>query len=130
MKNTPVFLTDKDRLIVLEAICGTPNTVLPDSCRPFEILEPGCSDGTSEKHLPVIETDGCHVTVKAGTAAHPMSDEHSILWICLQTKAGVTMRVCLTPDCEPVAHFTLEKGDAPLAAYVYCNLHGFWKTEV
>ncbi len=129
MNKDPVFLTDKDRLIVLEAICGTPNTALPDSCRPFDILEPGSAGSASEKHLPVIKTDGCHVTVKVGETSHPMTDEHSISWICLQTKAGVTMRVAFGPDCEPVAHFTLEKGDAPLAAYAYCNLHGFWKTE-
>lgn len=129
MNQEPVFLTDKDHSIVLEAICGTPNTALPDSCRPFEVLEAHHKDGASEKHLPVIETDGRHVTVKVGHMFHPMTEEHSIDWICLVTKAGVTMRVCLTPDCQPEAHFTLEKGDAPLAAYAFCSLHGFWKAE-
>ncbi|MFR6332489.1 MAG: desulfoferrodoxin family protein [Eisenbergiella sp.] len=45
-------------------------------------------------------------------------------------KAGCTMRVCLDASCEPVAHFTLEDGDSVKAAYAYCNLHGFWKTEI
>ena len=44
-------------------------------------------------------------------------------------EAGCIMRVPLTPDCEPVASFTLEEGDAPAAAYAYCNLHGLWKNQ-
>lgn len=129
MKKEPLFLTDKDRIMILEAIEGTPNAALPDSCKPFVIMEPNTSDGAAQKHLPLIEQNGCHITIKVGADFHPMSDEHSIAWICLYTKAGCTMRVCLSPDCEPVAHFTLEEGDAPAAAYAYCNLHGFWKTE-
>lgn len=69
------------------------------------------------------------MTVKVGSIFHPMSEEHNIGWVCLQTKAGVTMRVPLDSACEPVAHFTLEDGDTPKAAYAWCNLHGFWKTE-
>lgn len=129
MNRQPVFLTDKDRNVVLEAITGVPNAALPDSCKPFEVMEPNTSEGASEKHLPVIETDGTHVTVKVGTVFHPMSEEHSIGWVCLVTRAGVTMRVPLDSSCEPVAHFTLEEGDSPKAAYAWCNLHGFWKTE-
>lgn len=129
MCKEPIFLTDKDRIVVMEAIMGTPNTVLPDSCRPFDILEANHSEGAAEKHLPVIETKGNHVTVKVGSIFHPMSSEHSIDWICLYTTAGTSMRVCLSCDCEPEAHFTLEQGDSPKAAYAYCNLHGFWKTE-
>lgn len=130
MNCEPVFLTDKKCHVILEAITGVPNAALPDSLRPFEVLEPNTSEGASEKHLPVIETDGVHVTVKVGSIFHPMTEEHSIGWVCLVTKAGVTMRVPLNRDCDPVAHFTLEDGDSPKAAYAYCNLHGFWKTEV
>ncbi len=129
MNQSPLFLTDKDRIVILEAICGAPNAVLPDCIKPFQVLEPNTSEGASEKHLPVIETNGSHVTVNVGSVFHPMSEEHNISWICLVTEAGCTMRVPLDADCEPVAHFTLEKGDKPKAAYAYCNLHGFWKTE-
>jgi superoxide reductase len=129
MKNEPVFLTDQNHNIILEAILGTPNAAIPDSLKPFDILEPNTSDGATEKHAPVIETDGNHVTVKVGSVFHPMSEEHSITWVSLYTTAGSLMRVNLGTDCEPVAHFTLEEGDSPKAAYAYCNLHGFWKTE-
>lgn len=53
---------------------------------------------------------GLRVTVKVGNIFHPMDQEHSIGWVCLVTKAGCIMRVPLTPDCEPVASFTLEEG--------------------
>jgi len=129
MKNEPVFLTDQNHNIILEAILGTPNAAIPDSLKPFDILEPNISDGAAEKHAPVIETDGNHVTVKVGSVFHPMSEEHSITWVSLYTTAGCLMRVNLGSDCEPVARFTLEEGDSPKAAYAYCNLHGFWKTE-
>ena len=125
----PTFLTDKNHIIVLEAIIGAANAAIPDSLEPFEVLVPNTSDGAAEKHLPIIETNGSHVTVKVGSNSHPMSEEHSISFVCLLTQAGEVMRGYLSPDCEPVAHFTVEKGDAPAAAYAYCNLHGFWKTE-
>ena len=31
---------------------------------------------------------------------------------------------------EPVADFAVAEGDAPVAAYEYCNLHGLWKAEI
>lgn len=130
MKQEPVFLTDKNHNIILETILGVPNAIIPDNLKPFEILEPNTSDASKEKHVPVIETDGTHITVKVGSVSHPMTEEHQIAWIGLQTTAGYLMRVGLMPDCEPIARFTLEAGDLPKAAYAYCNLHGFWKTEV
>ena len=99
-------------------------------CGTYEKLHANTSDGAVEKHLPVVEIDGKHITVKVGSIFHPMTEEHSIGWVCLVTKAGCTMRVCLNSDCEPVAHFTLEQGDSPVAAYAYCNLHGLWKTNI
>ena len=130
MNKEPVFLSFKNHTVVLEALTGVPNAAVPDSCKPFEILTANTSEGAAEKHLPVVEINGKHVTVKVGSIFHPMTEEHSIGWVCLVTKAGCTMRVCLSPSCEPVAHFTVEKGDSPRAAYAYCNLHGLWKTEI
>lgn len=129
MYKEPVFLTDHNRIIVLEALVSAPNAAMPDSLEPFDILVPNTSEGASEKHLPIIQSNGLHVTVHVGSISHPMTGEHSITFVCLLTKAGALMRIYLDPDCEPTAHFTLEKGDAPAAAYAYCNLHGFWKTE-
>ena len=65
MKNEPVFLTDKNHNIVLEALSPAPNAALPDSCKPFEILDPAATEGAAEKHLPVVEQDGLHVDRKS-----------------------------------------------------------------
>ena len=33
-------------------------------------------------------------------------------------------------DRDPVAKFALSEGDAPEAAYAWCNLHGLWKADI
>ena len=134
MKQEPVFLTDKNRTVILEALEGAAAAALPDCFRPFETLSPNTSEGPAsgagEKHLPVVETEGRRVTVKVGSIFHPMTAEHSIGWVSLSTQNGRTYRAQMAPGQEPVVHFTLEEGDAPKAAYAWCNLHGFWKASV
>ena len=133
MKTEPVFLTDKNRTVLLEALEGAADAALPDCCRPFEPLSPNTAESTAaagEKHLPVVETNGQKVTVKVGSIFHPMTEEHNIGWVSLSTKNGRTYRAQMAPGQEPSVHFTLEEGDAPQAAYAFCNLHGFWKTTV
>ncbi len=92
-------------------------------------LIPNTSDGAGEKHVPVVEVNGNIVTVKVGAVEHPMLDAHYIQWIALETKQGMQRKV-LSPGEAPVAVFALAEGDAAVAAYEYCNLHGFWKAEV
>jgi len=103
----------------------------PTKCcgEPMEELIPGTTDGAHEKHVPVIETNGRDVTVKVGSVAHPMLEEHQIMWIALETKEGA-QRKSLKPSEEPKASFALAPGDEVVAAYEYCNLHGLWKAEV
>lgn len=103
----------------------------PTKCcgEPMEEMIPGTSDGAHEKHVPVIETNGRDITVKVGAAAHPMLEEHQIMWIALETQQGA-QRKTLKPGEEPKAVFALAPGDRVVAAYEYCNLHGLWKAEV
>ncbi|MBQ8599773.1 MAG: desulfoferrodoxin [Clostridia bacterium] len=91
-------------------------------------LDPGTTDGAVEKHLPVVTADGNTVRVEVGAVAHPMTKEHSIEWIYLQTTKGGQRKV-LNPEETPVATFALSDED-PIAVYAYCNLHGLWKTEI
>ena len=99
-------------------------------CCGEEMLElvPNTSDGAGEKHVPVLERAGQTVTVKVGSIAHPMLEEHSIRWIALETKEGM-QRKRLAPGAEPKASFALTEGDEPVAAYEYCHPHGLWKAE-
>lgn len=89
-------------------------------------LEPGVTDGAVEKHLPVWKKEGNKVTVTVGSVAHPMTEEHSIEWVSLQTKFG-NQRKALQPGKEPTVCFSLCEGDEVEAVYAYCNLHGLWK---
>ena len=91
-------------------------------------LEPATVEASHEKHIPVVAVDGNTVTVTIGSVAHPMLEEHSILWVYLQTDKG-GQRKCLEVGKAPTVTFALAD-EKPLAAYAYCNLHGLWKTTV
>ncbi len=91
-------------------------------------LEPGTVDASREKHVPVVKVDGGTVTVEIGAVAHPMTDEHHIAWVYLETDRG-GQRKTLPVGAEPRVEFAL-KDEVPLAVYAYCNLHGLWATEL
>ncbi len=89
-------------------------------------LIPGTTDAAQEKHVPVYQVEGTQVTVTVGAVEHPMTPEHSIEWISIQTKQG-SQRKALRPGEAPKACFALCEGDEVEAVYAYCNLHGLWK---
>ncbi len=89
-------------------------------------LEPNTVDAAKEKHVPVMTVEGNLVTVTVGSVAHPMTEEHHIGWIALQSKQG-NQRKTLNHTGEPKAVFALAEGDKPETVYAYCNLHGLWK---
>jgi len=105
------------------------NKGVPVMCcgQKMDELVPGAVDAAAEKHVPVITVDGDKVTVTVGDVAHPMTEEHHIAWIVLETKNGF-QRKDLDPTGAPKAEFALS-GDEAVAAYAYCNLHGLWKKE-
>lgn len=91
-------------------------------------LIPGTVEASVEKHLPVVTADGDKVKVEIGSVAHPMAEEHSILWVYVQTDKG-GQRKNLAVGEAPSVEFAL-CDEKPVAVYAYCNLHGLWKTEV
>ena len=91
-------------------------------------LEAGVVEASHEKHIPVVKVEGNVVTVSVGAVEHPMSEEHSISWIYLETSKG-GQRKCLKPGEAPIASFVVN-GEEPKAVYAYCNLHGLWKAEI
>lgn len=117
-------------------ICGQvvmimTNTDVPLFCcgKQMKELMADVEDASLEKHVPVIEVNGDEVTVKIGSAPHPMMERHHIEWVCLQTKYGNQLKKLLV-DGDPKACFRLCKGDEVILAYAYCNLHGLWKAEI
>ena len=94
----------------------------------MEALVPNTTEAAGEKHLPVVTVDGATVTVKVGEVAHPMTDEHYIQWVYIETENGGQRRA-LKPGDKPEVTFCVGE-DKPIAVYAYCNLHGLWRTEV
>ncbi|WP_407428462.1 desulfoferrodoxin [Treponema sp.] len=90
-------------------------------------LKANTTDGASEKHVPVIESEGNKILVKVGSAVHPMEDDHYIQWIAIETDKGVQKKF-LKPHQDPEAAFTLTD-EKLLAAYEYCNKHSLWKAD-
>lgn len=91
-------------------------------------LEAGTVEASREKHIPVVTREGNTVKVCVGSVEHPMTEEHSITWVYLQTCRG-GQRKCLKAGEAPAVTFTLTD-EEPIAVYAYCNLHGLWKADV
>lgn len=96
--------------------------------RNMEEIIPGVVEASHEKHIPVVTLEGDEVIVDVGSVTHPMSEEHSILWVALETDRGV-QRKYLEVGTAPRVEFALA-GESAKAVYAYCNLHGLWKTEI
>lgn len=114
--------------------CGTIVAAVEENCGPvhccgkaMEVLEPNTVDAAVEKHVPVVSVEGNVATVTVSSVAHPMTAEHLIQWVALQTKSG-NQRKELAAGAEPKVQFALLEGDEVVAAYAYCNLHGLWKS--
>ena len=91
-------------------------------------IEAGVVEASREKHIPVAEVKGNTVEVLVGSVLHPMTEEHSITWVYLETDRG-GQRKTLSPGEEPRVTFALA-GEKPVAVYAYCNLHGLWKVDL
>lgn len=87
---------------------------------------PGTKDAAIEKHVPVYTVENNIVHVKVGEVEHPMTPEHFIEWVSIQTNQG-NQRKALKPGDQPEICFALCDGDEVEAVYAYCNLHGLWK---
>lgn len=91
-------------------------------------IVPGTVDASKEKHIPVVTVDGNTVKVAIGEVAHPMTEEHSIQWVYLETDRG-GQRKDPEAGSEPAVAFALTD-EKPVAVYAYCNLHGLWKAVI
>ena len=95
----------------------------------MEEIVPNTEDAVVEKHVPAVTVDGANVHVQVGSVLHPMTPEHWITFICLETEQGYQIKQ-LTSDDQPVADFSVVEGDRPLRVYEHCNIHGLWVAEL
>ena len=116
-------------------ICGkiiamVEETGVPTICcgEPMAEIVANTTDAAVEKHVPVIAQKGNIVEITVGSVEHPMTQEHYIQWIAIQTKNG-NQRKSLKPNSAPKVAFALVDGDEVIKAYAYCNLHGLWSTK-
>lgn len=104
--------------------------MIPHCCGDeMNLMIAGSSDGKLESHTPVITVNKDQVIVSVGEKPHPMTGEHHIEWIVLETNKGMHVRYIDLIDGEAKASFALQKGERVIAAYAYCNLHGLWMSE-
>ena len=104
-------------------------TVVTKDCMKLEgwsELIAGSTDAAQEKHVPVVTKKCKTIKVDVGSVAHPMTAEHLIEWVVIETEQGYQIKY-LTAESTPVCNFSLADGDALVAVYPYCNLHGLWK---
>ena len=103
--------------------------VTPHCCgQKMSVLEAGVVEASREKHIPEVSVSDNEVKVVVGSVLHPMAEEHSILWVYLETDKG-GQRKNLEVGALPEVSFLL-KDEKPVAVYAYCNLHGLWKKEI
>ena len=108
---------------VVEILDGGMN---PVCCGESMTLQPANTvEASREKHIPVIEVQDNGILVKIGSEPHPMTEEHLIEWVAIETEQGYQVKY-LTANSDPVCSFSLADGDKFVKAYAYCNLHGLW----
>ena len=93
------------------------------------LLEAGVTDAAVEKHVPAVTVEGNLVKVSVGSVAHPMTAEHYIPWVALETETSASVE-WPQPEQAPEVVFALAEGQKPKAVYAWCNLHGLWKAEL
>lgn len=93
----------------------------------MKLLEPNTTDAAVEKHVPVVTREGNVLTVSVGTVEHPMTEEHYIEYVILESENGFRLEHLKPTDKPEVRFLADEKVEA---VYAYCNLHGLWKTAI
>lgn len=119
------YKCDNDSLI----IPVTNNYASIDYLKNAEEISPNTMEASTEKHIPIVTCSGNTVKVNVGSVAHPMTEEHSITTVILETRSGGQYKFLHHGD-EPIVQFDVSSGDKAMAAYAYCNLHGLWKADI
>ena len=60
----------------------------------MHVLEAGVTDAAQEKHVPAVTVEGSLVKVDVGSVTHPMTAEHFIQWVVVETDRRRRRRSC------------------------------------
>lgn len=122
-------------IMYLCPICGNvivklvDSGVVPSCCgHEMQLLIPKVTEESEmlmEKHLPQAKAlDEYTLKIEVGSTLHPMSPDHLINFIYLETERGAQIRFLSAMD-RPTAKFYCGR-DKPNAVYAFCNRHGLW----
>ncbi len=110
--------------------CGNIVTYIKNSgikvkCCGEEMQEiiPNTIDAAKEKHLPVIKNHDNMIEISVGEVIHPMTEEHLIDWIYIQTLNGGQI-IYLNEQQQPIVKIPKMQ---IVKVYSHCNLHGLWE---
>lgn len=122
MQKCPQFYQSNDGASVVKRLSGE------SAMEGYHLMDSESREGAGEKHLPVVIVENDVVTVSVGSVHHPMTDEHSIAWVWIQTKLG-EQYAKLAAGSEPIVKFALLPQDKLECVFAYCNQHGLWKVQ-
>ena len=92
------------------------------------VLKTQSEEMMGEKHVPVIEKNEEGITVKVGSVPHPMTEEHYIQFIEVNSPdKRYVKRKYLYPNEEPVLKLKCDCKD--IIARELCNIHGVWSSQ-
>jgi superoxide reductase len=123
------------------AVCGNIVEVLHGGAgqlvccgQPMDLMAAKNVDQGAEKHVPVVvdlPASTCRVKdgvkIKVGEVEHPMTLEHYIEWIEIDTGDGKAGKKFLKPGDLPESDFYTRVN--VLGARAYCNIHGLWEMK-
>lgn len=123
MKQKPKFYISEDRKSVVGLLCGD------SQLSGFHELGETEREGVEEKHLPIVTSRDGTLEIVVGSVMHPMTSEHAIDWIWVQTNRGSHL-VRLAGYSTPSVQVALLPDESPCCVFAYCNQHGLWKVKL
>lgn len=113
-------------------VCGQIISIVKDTDLPvvccgvkMQEIEACATDASIEKHVPVYHIADNRVEVTVGAEDHPMTEDHYIEWIALQTDHG-NQRKILKPGDKPHAVFYIGPNEKVKSVLAFCNIHSLW----
>jgi superoxide reductase len=96
--------------------------------QPMTEMKANTTDASVEKHVPTFSVENNILTVTIGSVEHPMTTDHYIEWVAINTTYG-NQRKMLMPNTAPTVKFALMDGEEINNIFAYCNLHGLWSIK-
>ena len=107
------------------------SSITPFCCQTAmeEIIAKESDPEKGEKHLPTLSLNGLEATISVGEILHPMTEEHHIKWIYVETNQR-KVRYDISSKSTPIVKFTLNQDENIINIFAYCNLHGLWLNRI